>query len=133
MRNVNRENRKARLRRHGRVRRKIWGTSETPRLCVFRSLNHIYAQIIDDVAGRTLVAAASLKVKVREEPEAAEEAKKAGPRSLKMRRSRAVGKAIAEMALTKGIKGVKFDRGGYIYHGRIAELADAAREAGLEF
>ena len=135
------------------MRNTVHGTSTRPRLCVFRSLNHIYAQIIDDDARRTLVAASSLKVELASIPEAPEKAsekadkpekgekgkegkggKKAPrPLSTKMRRSIAVGKAIAAAALEKGIKAVAFDRGGYLYHGRIAALAKAAREGGLEF
>lgn len=113
----------ARLRKHIRVRRKVKGTAERPRLNVFRSLKHIYAQIIDDNTGNTLVAASTLdealkgKVEFGGNKEAAKE----------------VGKLIAVKAAEKGIKSVVFDRGGYIYHGRIKELADAAREAGLEF
>ncbi len=141
------------MRRHERVRNKVHGTSARPRLCVFRSLNHIYAQIIDDDRGATLAAASSLKLELpplQEAPEKAPEkaekpekgekgkegkgSKKASrPLSMKMRRSIAVGKAIAAVALEKGIKAVAFDRGGYIYHGRIAALAKAAREGGLEF
>jgi len=152
-RDVNQEKRHGRLRRHERVRNKVHGTSARPRLCVFRSLNHIYAQIIDDDRGATLAAASSLKLELPPLPEAPEKApekaekpekgekgkegkgsKKASrPLSMKMRRSIAVGKAIAAVALEKGIKAVAFDRGGYIYHGRIAALAKAAREGGLEF
>jgi len=114
---------KIRLRKHLRVRKKISGTAEVPRLNVFRSLKHIYAQIIDDTAGRTLVAASSLdgalkgKLKNGGNKEAARE----------------VGKLIAQKALEAGIKKVVFDRGGYIYHGRVKELAEGAREGGLEF
>jgi large subunit ribosomal protein L18 len=152
-RDVNQEKRHGRLRRHERVRNKVHGTSARPRLCVFRSLNHIYAQIIDDDRGATLAAASSLKLELpplQEAPEKAPEkaekpekgekgkegkgSKKASrPLSMKMRRSMAVGKAIAAVALEKGIKAVAFDRGGYIYHGRVAALAKAAREGGLEF
>lgn len=113
----------ARLRKHIRVRRKVKGTPERPRLNVFRSLKQIYAQVIDDTTGTTLVAASTLdealkgKVAFGGNKEAAKE----------------VGKLIAQKALDKGIKSVVFDRGGYIYHGRVKELADAAREAGLEF
>lgn len=113
----------ARLRKHVRVRKKVSGTTERPRLSVFRSLNHIYAQIIDDTTGTTLVSASTLdpalkgKIKFGGNKEAAKE----------------VGKLIATKASEKGIKRVVFDRGGYIYHGRVKELADAAREAGLEF
>lgn len=114
---------KVRLRKHKRVRKKIKGTPERPRLNVFRSLNNIYAQVIDDTVGNTLVAASTLdpaikgKIKYGGNKEAARE----------------VGKLIAEKALDKGIKKVVFDRGGYLYHGRVKELAEAAREAGLEF
>jgi len=113
----------SRLRKHTRVRKKIKGTPERPRLNVFRSLTHIYAQIIDDSAGNTLVAVSTLdealkgKIKFGANKEAAKE----------------VGKLIAEKATQKGIKQVVFDRGGYLYHGRVKELAEAAREAGLEF
>ena len=149
-RDINRENRRGRMRRHERVRDKVRGTAERPRLCVFRSLNHIYAQIIDDDARRTLAFASSLKLEFppvvaqaapADKPEKAEKGDKGKggkkgaqrPASLKMRRSAAVGKAIAASALEKGIKAVAFDRGGYLYHGRVAALAQAAREGGLEF
>lgn len=111
----------ARIRRHKRVRRKVQGTMERPRLCVFRSAKNIYAQIVDDVAGVTLVSASSLDkdftLKVGSNKEAA----------------RLVGEVIAKRAIDKGIKEVVFDRGGYIYHGRVQELAEGAREAGLQF
>lgn len=112
-----------RLRKHVRVRKKVAGTQERPRMNVFRSLKNIYVQIIDDSTGNTLVSAstldAALKGKVANggNKEAAKE----------------VGKLIATKAIEKGIKQVVFDRGGYIYHGRVKELADAAREAGLDF
>ena len=108
-----------RIKRHNRVRGKISGTAERPRLCVFRSENHIYAQIIDDVAGNTLVSASSVE-KGFEGGGHCEAAKK-------------VGAAIAERALAKGIEDVVFDRGGYIYHGRVKALAEGAREGGLKF
>ena len=111
---------KARLRRHKRVRGKISGTAERPRLNVFRSSANIYAQVIDDVTGRTLCAASSLE-KGFEGPGGNKEA------------ARKVGKAIAERALEKGISTVVFDRGGYIFHGRVKELAEGAREGGLNF
>ncbi|MBQ0009697.1 MAG: 50S ribosomal protein L18 [Ruminococcus sp.] len=110
----------ARLVRHKRVRSKISGTPETPRLCVYRSLANISAQIIDDVNGVTLVSASTLGKSFEGNGGNKEAAK-------------AVGKAIAEKALAKGIKTVVFDRGGYVYHGRVKELADGAREGGLEF
>jgi len=108
-----------RQRIHQRIRRKLSGTDARPRLNVFRSLNHIYAQVIDDQKGETLVSAStmSLKVKTGGNVAAAKE----------------IGKAVAELAVAKGIKKVVFDRGGFLYHGRIKALADAAREAGLEF
>ena len=108
----------ARLRRHKRVRKAISGTPACPRLCVFRSLKNIYAQIIDDVAGATLVAASSLELEGNGGNKEA---------------AKAVGELIAKKALEKGIENVVFDRGGYIYHGRVQELADGAREAGLKF
>ena len=110
----------ARIKRHRRVRKNISGTAERPRLNVFRSLNHIYAQVIDDVNGVTLVAASSLEKGFEGNGSNAEGAK-------------LVGKAIAEKALAAGIKTVVFDRGGYVYHGRVAALAEGAREGGLEF
>ncbi|MGI6036809.1 MAG: 50S ribosomal protein L18 [Limnochordia bacterium] len=113
----------ARIRRHIRVRQKISGTPEKPRLAVFRSLKHIYAQVIDDLNGQTLVSASTLEPQLR-----GEVAELPGKEAAKV-----VGKAIAERALEKGIKTVVFDRGGYIYHGRVAALADGAREGGLEF
>ena len=117
---VNRPNTAAqRRKRHARVRGKISGTPERPRLCVFRSESNIYAQIIDDVAGNTLVAASSVE-------------KDFGPGSNK-EAARKVGKLVAERALAKGIEEVVFDRGGYIYHGRVMELAEGAREGGLKF
>ena len=104
---------------HKRIRKKVTGTGERPRLAVFRSLNHIYAQVIDDVAGKTLVSASSrekdLQIKTGGNIEAAAK----------------VGKAVAERALQAGISSVVFDRGGYVYHGRVKALTDAARSAGL--
>lgn len=143
MRDKNREKREARRSRHARVRTKVFGTAEMPRLCVYRSLNHIYAQIIDDNAGRTLVSSSSLKLEVPSvqaegrpggegESKGKDKAKKR-PEGIKIRRSRAVGRAIAEAAVAKGIKKVAFDRGGYLYHGRVAALGEEARKAGLEF
>ncbi|MCW5977009.1 MAG: 50S ribosomal protein L18 [Bryobacteraceae bacterium] len=106
---------------HQRLRRKIQGHPERPRLCVFRSLKHIYVQVIDDDAGRTLVSASSAEKNAPAKGGATVAA--AGK----------VGKLVADRALEKGIKRVVFDRGGYKYHGRVKALADAAREAGLEF
>ena len=113
------DTRAQRIKRHARVRGKISGTAERPRLSVFRSEKNIYAQIIDDVAGNTLVAASSVE-------------KDFGPGSNK-EAARKVGKLVAERALQKGIEEVVFDRGGYIYHGRVQELAEGAREGGLKF
>jgi large subunit ribosomal protein L18 len=109
--------------RHRRVRRKIGGTISSPRLSVFRSLNNIYAQIIDDSKGQTLVSMSSLDYQVRDETDGMGKSKKA----------EIVGTLLAEKALNKGIKQVVFDRGGYKYHGRVKALAEAARKAGLEF
>jgi large subunit ribosomal protein L18 len=102
-------------------------------LVVYRSLNHIYAQIVDDDAGRTLLSASSLKLRLSPETEPSGGDKKKGPEGVKMRRSREVGRVIAQAALEKGIKTVSFDRGGFLYHGRVAALAEAARKNGLEF
>lgn len=113
-----------RARRHKRVRRKIAGTNDRPRLCVFRSAKHIYAQIIDDASGLTLVAASTRKVSGIKPGE------KEGRKTAE---ARAVGKQIAEAAKAKGVATVSFDRGGFLYHGRIAALAAGAREGGLEF
>ncbi len=117
----------ARLRRKRRVRKKIFGTPERPRLSVFRSCKHIYAQIIDDVSGRTLVAASSLTPQIREK--VAELKKEGGKTAV----AKAVGELIGKRALEAGIKKVVFDRGGYKYHGRVKALAEGARAAGLEF
>lgn len=108
-----------RQRIHSRIRVKLSGTGERPRLNVYRSLNHIYAQVIDDQKGETLVSASSLGLKLKTGGNVAS--------------AKEIGKAIAEAAVAKGVKRVVFDRGGYLYHGRIKALADAAREAGLEF
>ena len=110
----------ARLRRHTRVRGKITGTVQRPRLNVYRSLNHIYAQIIDDVKGVTLVAASSVE-------------KDFGMNGGNKEAAKKVGELIAKRAAEKGITEVVFDRGGYIYHGRVKELAEGAREGGLKF
>ena len=111
---------KQRLRRHKRVRGKISGTPARPRLCVFRSDNHIYVQLIDDVAGVTLCSASTVEAGFEGPGGNKEAAKK-------------VGGMIAERAKAKGIENVVFDRGGYIYHGRVLELAEGAREGGLNF
>ena len=112
-----------RLKRHERVRKNVFGTPEKPRLCVYRSNKNISAQIIDDVNGNTLVAASSLDKELKGE------IAYGGNKDA----AKAVGKAIGERAVAKGIKEVAFDRGGYLYHGRVKELADGAREAGLDF
>ncbi len=116
------DKRTARQRRHFRVRKKVQGTPERPRLAVFRSNRHISAQVIDDTAGRTLAAASSLEAAVR-----------AAGRTGNRDASGAVGKLVAERALAAGVTKVAFDRGGFLYHGRVAALAEAARQAGLEF
>ena len=108
----------ARARRHRRVRVTVTGTGERPRLSVYRSLNHVYAQLIDDSTGRTLAAASTVQLKEKASGAAA---------------AVAVGKAIAARGREAGVKRVVFDRGGFLYHGTIKALADAAREAGLEF
>jgi large subunit ribosomal protein L18 len=112
-----------RLRRHRRVRKKVFGTPERPRLCVYRSLRHIYAQVIDDTRGHTLAAASSLNGDFRDYR---------GHRGNKAM-ARLVGQLLARRAQEAGIKKVVFDRGGYKYHGVVKELAEAAREAGLQF
>ena len=113
----------ARNRRHRRVRAKMEGTSSKPRLCVFRSLNHIYAQIIDDSRGHTLTSASTLDPETRDEV--------AG--KARVARAELVGSLVAKRALSKGIKQVVFDRGGYKYHGKVKALAEAARHGGLKF
>ena len=118
---VSKTNRKMeRTRRHARVRRKISGTAERPRLCVYRSNTNLYVQVIDDVAGNTLVSASTLDKEVKTKYANKEAAKE-------------VGALIAKRALEKNIKDVVFDRGGYIYHGVVKELAEAARSGGLNF
>ena len=104
---------------HRRIRRKVRGSGERPRLAVYRSLNHIYAQVVDDKLGRTIVSASTTEKELR------------GSTGGNLDAARRIGKAIAERALEKGISSVVFDRGGYLYHGRVKALTDAAREAGL--
>ncbi|HIE33226.1 MAG TPA: 50S ribosomal protein L18 [Thermodesulfobacteriaceae bacterium] len=116
-----------RIRRKKRVRKKIFGTPERPRLSVYRSLKHIYAQIIDDTRGHTLVSASSLSPEIRERWE---ELKKEGGKTAI---ARAVGELLGKRAVEAGIKKVAFDRGGFKYHGRVKALAEGARSAGLEF
>ncbi len=117
MRHTAKEKKLARERRHRRVRRKITGTSERPRITVYRSLHHIYAQIIDDVSGKTLLSVSSLKQGLKGNIEAANQ----------------IGTQLAERAKTANIKEVVFDRGGYLYHGRIKAFAESARKNGLVF
>ncbi|MBI4698174.1 MAG: 50S ribosomal protein L18 [Nitrospirae bacterium] len=115
--------REARYKRHKRIRKKVYGASERPRLNVFKSIKHIYAQIIDDSSGSTLVAASTVD-------------KEFGGKTIKggnIEAAKTVGQLLAKRAVDKGIKKVVFDRGGYIYHGRLKALAEAARGAGLEF
>ncbi|MEO6458650.1 MAG: 50S ribosomal protein L18 [Chloroflexia bacterium] len=109
----------SRQKRHNRIRARAIGTPERPRLNVFSSLNHIYAQVIDDTEGRTLVSASTLDTSVAE--------------SAKIEQAKAVGKLVAERAKAAGLNKVVFDRGGYLYHGRIKALAEGAREGGLDF
>jgi len=117
------EARAARLRRHIRVRKKVEGTAVRPRLSVFRSLSHIYAQVIDDATGRTLISACTVEPEVR--------AQLAG--KTKTQQAGLVGKLIGERAKAEGIETVVFDRGGFDYHGRVKALAEGARESGLKF
>ncbi|HHV26611.1 50S ribosomal protein L18 [Anaerosalibacter bizertensis] len=112
-----------RKKRHMRARQKLTGTPERPRLNVYRSLDHIYAQVIDDTVGNTIVSASTLDKELKDKLD-----KTSNKEAAKL-----VGKLVAKRAQEKGIKEVVFDRGGYIYHGRVKELADAAREAGLKF
>ncbi|MFC1969618.1 50S ribosomal protein L18 [Chloroflexota bacterium] len=109
--------------RHRRVRRKVTGIVSRPRLCVFRSLNHIYAQLVDDSTGQTLVSMSTLDSQVRSKTDV----------KVKTKKAEIVGTLLAEKALNKGIKQVVFDRGGYKYHGRVRALAEAAKKTGLEF
>jgi large subunit ribosomal protein L18 len=113
----------ARARRHERIRRSIHGTAERPRLNVFRSLEHIYAQVVDDDMGNTLAAASSLDPELRSQLSGMNKTQQAAR----------VGQLVAQRALAKGLRCVVFDRGGYPYHGRVKALADGAREGGLEF
>ena len=121
---INKESRsKVRAKKHLRIRNRFSGTAERPRLAVFRSNNHMYAQIIDDTVGNTLVSASTVQKEVKAELEKTNNVDAAAY----------LGKVIAKKALDKGITTVVFDRGGFIYHGKVKALADAAREAGLEF
>jgi large subunit ribosomal protein L18 len=116
--------RESRLSRHQRVRKTVTGTSERPRLAVFRSNLHIYAQVIDDTKGHTLAAAGTVEPELKGRVEG---------KGSNVDAAKAVGQAVAERAREKGVQSVVFDRSGYLYHGRVAALADAAREAGLKF
>ena len=121
---INKKSRKeVRVKKHMRVRNRFSGTAERPRLAVYRSNNHMYAQIIDDTVGNTLVSASTLQKDIKAELSKTNDVDAAA----------LVGKVVAERALEKGIKTVVFDRGGFIYQGKVKALADAAREAGLEF
>ncbi len=121
---VSKESRsKVRAKKHMRIRNRFSGSAERPRLAVFRSNNHVYAQVIDDVNGTTLVSASTLEKDIKAELKNTNDIEAAMK----------VGDVVAKRALEKGIKAVVFDRGGYIYHGKVKALADAAREAGLEF
>ncbi|HHX77658.1 MAG TPA: 50S ribosomal protein L18 [Firmicutes bacterium] len=121
---LKKESRKtARLKRHLRVRRNVQGTPERPRLCVFRSLKNIYAQVIDDSSGNTLVSASSLDASLKKE----------GGKGSNKEAAKAVGELLAKRCLEKGIETVVFDRGGFLFHGRVKALAEGARESGLKF
>ena len=113
----------ARIKRHYRIRNKVKGTAQTPRLAVFRSNKHMYVQLIDDVAGVTIAAASTMEAEIAGKLES----------TSNIEAAQAVGKAIAKKAVEKGITEAVFDRGGYVYHGKVAALAEAAREAGLQF
>jgi large subunit ribosomal protein L18 len=117
------KSREARKRRHRRIRTKLSGTAERPRLNVFRSLEHIYAQVIDDEAGRTIASASTVDKQLRTEIDG----------KTKKEQATIIGKAVAERAKAAGVETVVFDRGGYLYHGRIQALAEGAREGGLKF
>ncbi len=123
MKSIAKMRRESRIRRHKRIRKKVSGTPERPRLCVFRSHMHIYGQIIDDVSGRSIVGASTMSPEIRD----------AVKGKTKSEASKEVGKLLAKRAQERGIRKVCFDRGGYLYHGRVKALAEGAREAGLEF
>ena len=112
-----------RLKRHGRIRRKIWGTAERPRVSVHRSLNHIYVQVVDDTKSSTLFSISTL----------AKDFQKAAPKSGKAKKSTTLGELVGAKLKEKGIKKISFDRGGYKYHGRVKALADGLRQAAIEF
>ena len=112
------------LKRKKRVRKKIWGTSERPRLSIFRSNKHIYAQIIEDASGKTLISTSTISKELQD---------KLKKKTKKTEAAKKIGELVAKKAISKGIDKVVFDRGGFIYHGRIKAVADGAREAGLQF
>jgi len=122
MSNNSKQRREARIRRHNRVRKHVLGTAERPRLAIFRSNNHLVAQVIDDVRGVTVAAASTHETEF-----------KSGGHAGNVTTAAKVGQLVAERAKAAGVSSVVFDRGGFLYHGRVAALADAAREAGLEF
>lgn len=113
----------ARIKRHQRIRNRVSGTAQTPRLAVFRSNQHIYAQVIDDTVGNTICAASTMEAAIKDKLS----------KTSNIEAAKAVGEAVAKKAMEKGVKTVVFDRGGYVYHGKVQALADAAREAGLQF
>ena len=115
--------REARIRKHERIRKTLSGTAGRPRLCIFRSLNNLNAQLIDDLEGKTIISLSTLD----------KEFKKASPKGGNIKGASALGESLAKKALEKGITNVVFDRGGYLYHGRIKAFADSARKAGLKF
>ena len=115
--------REARIRRHLRIRKRVVGRTDRPRLAVYRSLAHIYAQVVDDAAGRTLASASTLEAELRGQLEGKK----------KLEQAQLVGRLVGERAMAAGVKQVVFDRGGNLFHGRVKALADSAREAGLEF
>lgn len=119
------QKRSRRIRAHHRVRNRLRGTAKRPRLCVFRSLNHLYAQVVDDDLGQTLAQASTLDKDVAGKLESSSRSNK--------KAARVVGQLLADRAKAKGVESVVFDRGGFIYHGRVKEVADGARENGLQF
>ncbi|MBK8232041.1 MAG: 50S ribosomal protein L18 [Candidatus Eisenbacteria bacterium] len=123
MKSIAEKRRRMRIRRHLRIRKKLAGTGEVPRLAVYRSSKHIYAQLVNDLSGVSLCGTSSLDPTIKEALKGLKKAEK----------SKAVGKRMAEIALEKGILKIAFDRGGYVYHGRIQALAEGAREGGLRF
>lgn len=123
----------ARIKRKKRIRKKVFGTEERPRLTVFRSAKHIYAQAIDDGSGRTIAQASSLETAINEKCQTGDEAENEAKVSKKVFMSMTVGKTVADRLMEKGIQKAVFDRNGYMYHGRVKAVSDGAREAGLDF